>query len=60
MDRHKKQQIKPKLQEKHRTLCYEYKNAIFLEEVNVQYATIYCWWYSSSATNEARLQELEN
>jgi hypothetical protein len=40
MDRHTKQQIKLELREKCRTLCYEYKNSIFLEEANVQYATI--------------------
>jgi len=29
-----------KVTKKHKTLCYEYKNAIFLEEANVWYATI--------------------
>jgi len=42
------------------TLCYEYKNVISLEEIDVQYVVIRCWWYSSMTTNEARLQLLEN
>jgi hypothetical protein len=46
--------------EQHRTLCYEYKNVISLEEVDVQYVVIHYWWYSLTTTNEARLQLLEN
>jgi len=41
MDIHTKKHIKLKLRDKHRTLCYEYKNAIFLEEANVQYVVIH-------------------
>jgi hypothetical protein len=48
------------MQKKHRKLCYEYKNAIFLEEVAVRYATICYWWYFLNVANEARFQELEN
>jgi hypothetical protein len=40
MDKRTKQQIKLELREKHRTLCYEYKNAISLEEADVQYVAI--------------------
>ncbi len=57
MDRHKRQQIKPKMRELHRTLCYKYKNATSLEEKNVQYAPIQCWWYSLGATHEVGLFE---
>jgi hypothetical protein len=49
MDRHTKQQIKPKLHEQHKTLWYEYKNATFLEEIEDRYATTQCWWYSIEA-----------
>jgi hypothetical protein len=48
-------QIMLKLREKHRTLCYEYKNAISLEEVNVWCTIIHCWWYSSDVDDEAGL-----
>jgi hypothetical protein len=48
------------MHKKHRTLCYEYKNAILLEEATVQYATICYWWYFFRVANEARFQELEN
>ncbi len=40
MDKHTKQHIKLELREKHRTLCYEYKNAISLEEAGAQYVAI--------------------
>lgn len=46
MDIHTKQQIKLEMCEQHKTLCYEYKNATSLEEANVCYVIIYCWWYS--------------
>jgi hypothetical protein len=60
MDRHIKQQIKPKLHEWHKTLCYECKNATSLEEVDVWYATIRCCLYSLGIVDEVGLQELEN
>jgi hypothetical protein len=51
MDKHINQHIKPSCKT-NRTLCYECKNAIFLEKVDVWYATIYYWRYSLRATNE--------
>lgn len=60
MDRNTKQQIKPKLHEQHKTLYYEYKNATFLEEIDDQYATIQCWWYSIEVVAEVGLAMLEN
>jgi hypothetical protein len=45
------------MRELHRTLCFEYKNAISLEEENAQYAVIRCWWYSLGATHEVELFE---
>ncbi len=33
--------------EQHKTLYYEYKNAILLEKTNVHYVGICCQWYSS-------------
>jgi hypothetical protein len=41
-------------------LCYEYKNAISLEEVNAWYAIFHYWKYSLGAAYEVGLQELEN
>jgi hypothetical protein len=42
MDRHTKQQIKLEVHEWHKALCYEYKNATLLEEVDVWYVAIQC------------------
>ncbi len=60
MDRHTKQQIKPKMCEQHTTLCYEYKNATFLEEIDICFVVIRCWWSSSKVADVLGLQELEN
>jgi len=60
MNKYTKQHSKPELQDKHKTLCYEYRNVISLEEANAQYVIIYCWWYSSGVIDEVRLQKLEN
>jgi hypothetical protein len=40
MDKHIKQQIKPKMCEQHTILCYEYKNATLLKEIDVHFTTI--------------------
>ncbi len=45
---------------KNRTLWYEYKNAISLEEIDVRYTIIQCWWYSLGVTNQVGLHELDN
>jgi len=47
-------------EKKHKIVCYEYQNAISLGEVDVQYAIIHCWWYSSDATDELGVYELDN
>jgi hypothetical protein len=44
LDRHSKQLIAPKLQEQHKALCFKYKNATSLEEMDVQYVAIQSWW----------------
>jgi len=45
---------------KNRTLWYEYKNAISLEEIDVRYTIIQCWWYFLGVTNQVGLHELDN
>jgi hypothetical protein len=60
MDKHTKQLIKSKLQDWHVALCYEYNNSTSLEEVEVWYITIRCWWYLSKVANEGGLVELDN
>ncbi len=59
MNRHKKQQIKLECIQ-HKTLCYDYKNVVSLENVYACYAVIWWWWYSIRATNVVGLQKLEN
>jgi hypothetical protein len=59
-DRHTKQLIKPKLQDQHKAFYYEYKNTMSLEEVAIQYATIYCWLLSSNTLCETRIHKFNN
>jgi hypothetical protein len=40
--------------------CYKYKNVRSLKEVDLRYATICYWWYSSKATSEEPIHELNN
>jgi hypothetical protein len=49
-----------KLQEQHEALCFEYKNAISLEEVDVPYARIWSWWYSSKVVAEGAIHKFNN
>ncbi len=53
MDKHKIVD-EARVMKKIKTLCYEYKNAIFLEEADVRCVIIQCWWYSSGVVDEAR------
>jgi hypothetical protein len=49
-----------KFHDQHKTLYYDYKKAMSLEEVNLQYATIRLWWYSSRATSKGTIHKLNN
>jgi hypothetical protein len=42
------------------TLCYEYNYATLLEEVDVCYVTICCWWYSLKVVDVIGFHKLEN
>jgi hypothetical protein len=43
-----------------KTLCYDYKNAMSLEEIDLWYATTQFWWYSSGVASEGAIYELNN
>jgi hypothetical protein len=59
-NKHTEQLITLELQKWHKALCFKYKNATSLEEVDVWYATIWSWWYSSRAIPESVIHELNN
>ncbi len=60
LDRHTKQLIALKFQDRHKTFCYDYKKAKSLEGVDVYYATIHFWWYSFGADADGVIHELNN
>jgi hypothetical protein len=59
-DKHTKQLIKPELQDEHKVLCHQYKNATSLGDVESHYALICCWWLSYGAASKASVHELNN
>ncbi len=40
--------------------CYDYKKAMSLEEVDLQYVTIRSWWYSFRVANEGTIHKFNN
>jgi hypothetical protein len=47
------------LQDQHRQLCKQYKNAISFTEAETHYHAIIRWWHSSGATTDEGLHRLE-
>jgi hypothetical protein len=60
LDKHTKQLIKPKLQDEHKALCHQYKNAKSLGDVGIHYVFIHSWWLSFGFASEASVHELSN
>ena len=59
LEKHTKADIRGDLQEQHRQLCKQYKNALSMEDAEVCYFAIKAWWLSSIATTTEGLQRLE-
>ena len=59
LEKHTKADIRPDLQEQHRHLCKQYKNANSLEEAKTKYLAIRSWWLSSGATTDEGLVRLD-
>jgi len=49
LNKHTKQLIRPELQDEHRALCHQYKNATSFRDANNHYALIHSWWLSFGA-----------
>ncbi len=45
--------IVSEFQDGRKALCFEYKNVTSLEDANVWYVAIQCWWYSFGAISES-------
>jgi len=59
MEKHTKVDIHADLQDQHRLLCKQYKNAISSAQSEECYLTIKAWWLSFGATIEEGLRNLE-
>ena len=59
LEKYTKAEIRGDLQEQHRVLCKQYKNALSMEDAEVQYSAIKAWWLSSGATTIEGLQRLK-
>jgi hypothetical protein len=59
-DKHIKQLIAIEFHDQHKTLCYKYKKAMSLEEVDIQYATIWSWCYLLGIVNEGTIHGFNN
>ena len=51
LEKHTKQYIKHDLQDLHKHLCLQYRNAISMDEVETRYLAIKAWWTSSGSTS---------
>ena len=59
LEKHTKADIRDDLQEQHRVLCKQYKNASSMEDAEVWYFAIKAWWLSVRATTTEGLHRLE-
>jgi hypothetical protein len=60
LDKHTKQLIKLELQDEHKALCHQYKNAKSFGDANNHYALIHSWWLSFGTTSKVGVHELSN
>lgn len=58
-EKHTKADIRGDLQDQHRLLCKQYKNATSTQQSEERYLAIRAWWLSSGAMTEEGLRRLE-
>jgi hypothetical protein len=59
MERHTAAHIKPDLQQQHKLLCKQYKDAKTPEQSESRYLAIRAWWLSSGAVSEEGIRDLD-
>jgi hypothetical protein len=59
LEKHTKADIRADLQDQHRLLCKQYKNATSAADSETRYLAIKAWWLSSGATMTQGLSRLE-
>ena len=59
LEKHTKLYIKHELQDQHKHLCLQYRNASSMAEAETRYLAIKAWWASSNCTSEEGLKHLQ-
>lgn len=59
LEKHTKAYIRLDLQDQHRLLCKQYKNAKTISEAEMRYLAIRAWWLSSGAASEDAISRLD-
>src|ERR1700738_5149125 len=59
LEKHTKAYIKHEVQDQHRHLCLQYRNASSMQEAETRYLAIKAWWASSNCTSEDGLKHLQ-
>lgn len=59
MHNHTEKHIAKAFQAQHIRLCWQYKDATTMVEADQMYLQLKAWWYSSGATDEDSIRELE-
>jgi hypothetical protein len=59
LEKHTQSYIKHELQDQHRHLCLQYRNASSMQEAETRYLAIKAWWVSSNCTSEDGLKHLQ-
>ncbi len=60
LNKRNKQLLARKFHDQHKALCYKFKKTTSLEEVDLQYASIWSWCYSLGTTNKGTIHKLNN
>jgi hypothetical protein len=60
LEKHTKQYIVHELQDQHKKLCMQYKDARSVAEAETLYLAIKAWWTSSGATCDVGLHHLNH
>ena len=58
LEKHTKQYVVHDLQEQHKHLCIQYKNASSMEEAETRFLAIKVWWTSLGAASEEGIRQL--
>ena len=59
LEKHTKQYVMHDLQDQHKRLCLQYRNAQSMDEAEARYLAIKAWWVSSNCTSDDGFRHLD-